>query len=167
MRVFDTAEIPGIAVQETRATTINVTLKLGKASESVEVTANPMLNATDGYTLDSAQIELTPLATGSFTQHAVLSPGVAKAKLSRPSRLNWSASHSSSEMRCGALISRACSTPVLTGNPEVCTDSLDLHRSTSTEPRRAERSSEEAEAFFLFRVYAQAASCAGHFTDHE
>jgi hypothetical protein len=39
MRVFDTAETPGIAVQETRATTINVTLKLGKASESVEVTA--------------------------------------------------------------------------------------------------------------------------------
>jgi hypothetical protein len=46
----------------------------------VEVTANPLLNATDttnGYTLDAAQIELTPLATGSFTQLAVLSPGVS------------------------------------------------------------------------------------------
>ena len=77
---FDTTEVSGITVQEARATTINVTLKIGKASESVEVTANPLLNATDttnGYTLDSAQIELTPLATGSFTQLAVLSPGVS------------------------------------------------------------------------------------------
>jgi len=77
---FDTTEVSGINVQEARATTVGVTLKLGKASESVEVTANPLLNATDttnGYTLDAAQIELTPLATGSFTQLAVLAPGVS------------------------------------------------------------------------------------------
>ncbi|MGD0731000.1 MAG: carboxypeptidase regulatory-like domain-containing protein, partial [Terracidiphilus sp.] len=77
---FDTTQIAAIAVQEARATTINVTLKVGQASESVEVTANPLLNATDitnGYTLDKTQIELTPLATGSFTQLAVLSPGVS------------------------------------------------------------------------------------------
>src|SRR6202044_3158680 len=52
----------------------------GQASESVEVTANPLLNATDttnGYTLDAGQIAETPLATGSFTQLAVLSPGVS------------------------------------------------------------------------------------------
>jgi hypothetical protein len=77
---FDTTQISGIAVQESQAKTINVTLKVGKATESVEVTANPMLNATDttnGYTLDTKQIEITPLATGSFTQLAVLSPGVS------------------------------------------------------------------------------------------
>ena len=77
---FDTTQMAAIAVQEARATTINVTLKIGQASESVEVTANPLLNATDttnGYTLDKTQIELTPLATGSFTQLAVLSPGVS------------------------------------------------------------------------------------------
>ena len=48
--------------------------------ESVTVNANPMLNATDttnGYTLDKAQIAATPLATGSFTQLAILAPGVS------------------------------------------------------------------------------------------
>jgi hypothetical protein len=77
---FDTTELKGIQVQEAQAKTLTVSLKVGQASESVEVTANPLLNATDatnGYTLDSAQIELTPLATGSFTQLAVLSPGVS------------------------------------------------------------------------------------------
>src|SRR6202044_2682805 len=57
----------------------------GQASESVEVTANPLLNATDttnGYTLDAGQIAETPLATGSFTQLAVLSPGVNAELLS-------------------------------------------------------------------------------------
>ena len=47
---FDTTQISGIAVQESQAKTINVTLKVGKATESVEVTANPMLNATDTTT---------------------------------------------------------------------------------------------------------------------
>jgi Carboxypeptidase regulatory-like domain len=82
---FATTELKGIAVQEARATTVNATLKIGQASESVEVTATPLLNATDatnGYTLDSAQIDLTPLATGSFTQVAVLSPGVNAELLS-------------------------------------------------------------------------------------
>jgi hypothetical protein len=77
---FEATETNGITVQEARATTVNATLTLGKASESVEVTANPLLNSTDttnGYTLDSAQIALTPLATGSFTQLAVLAPGVS------------------------------------------------------------------------------------------
>ena len=75
----------GIPVQEARATTVNSTLKVGQVSESVEVTATPLLNATDatnGYTLDSAQIDMTPLATGSFTQVAVLSPGVNAELLS-------------------------------------------------------------------------------------
>jgi hypothetical protein len=82
---FDTTEIQGITVQEARATTVPVILKVGQVSESVEVSANPLLNATDttnGYTLDSAQIALTPLATGSFTQLAVLAPGVSAELLS-------------------------------------------------------------------------------------
>jgi len=77
---FEATDTKGITVQEARTTTVNAALKLGKASESVEVTANPLLNSTDttnGYTLDSAQIELTPLATGSFTQLATLAPGVS------------------------------------------------------------------------------------------
>jgi hypothetical protein len=77
---FDTAAISGIQVQEAHATTVPVTLKVGKTSETVEVTANPLLNATDntnGYTLDSDQIATLPLgATGSFTDAAKLSPGV-------------------------------------------------------------------------------------------
>jgi len=82
---FETTDLTGITVQEARATTINGTLKVGQVSELVEVTANPLLNATDatnGYTLDAAQISETPLATGSFTQLAVLSPGVNAELLS-------------------------------------------------------------------------------------
>ena len=77
---FDTAKIPGIVVQEARATTVNPSLKVGQVAESVTINANPLLNATDttnGYTLDRAQIEATPLATGSFTQLAILAPGVS------------------------------------------------------------------------------------------
>ena len=82
---FETTNLTGITVQEARATTANASLRVGQTSESVEVTANPLLNATDatnGYTLDSAQIDMTPLATGSFTQVAVLSPGVNAELLS-------------------------------------------------------------------------------------
>ncbi len=76
---FQSTQINGIAVHEAGAATVNATLKVGEATESVEVTANPLLNATDttnGYVLDSQQIAETPLATGSFTQLAILSPGV-------------------------------------------------------------------------------------------
>ena len=82
---FETTRLPGIEVQEARATTLNPALKIGQVSESVTVTANPLLNATDttnGYTLDKQQIALTPLATGSFTQLAVLAPGVNAELLS-------------------------------------------------------------------------------------
>ena len=82
---FEGSRLPGIAVREAQAATVSVTLKVGAATESVEVTANPLLNATDvtnGYTLDTAQIEATPLATGSFTQLALLSPGVNAELLS-------------------------------------------------------------------------------------
>ncbi len=82
---FDTAVLSGIEVQEAQAKTVTMTLKVGQIATSVEVTANPLLNATDdtnGYTLDKEQILLTPLATGSFTQLAVLSPGVSAELLS-------------------------------------------------------------------------------------
>jgi hypothetical protein len=82
---FETTQLKGIPVQEARATTVNATLKVGQVSESIEVTATPLLNASDatnGYTLDTAQIDMTPLATGSFTQVAVLSPGVNAELLS-------------------------------------------------------------------------------------
>jgi hypothetical protein len=82
---FGTTDQKGIVVQEARATTLNIALKVGNQAETVEVTANPLLNATDatnGYTLDAAQIEETPLATGSFTQLAVLAPGVNAELLS-------------------------------------------------------------------------------------
>lgn len=77
---FEKSQVAGITVREAQTATVNVTLKVGQTTESVEVTANPMLNATDttnGYTLDKDQIAATPLATGSFTQLAILAPGVS------------------------------------------------------------------------------------------
>src|SRR5579872_664719 len=44
---FDTTTVKGVAVREASASTVNPSLKVGQASESVEVTANPLLNATD------------------------------------------------------------------------------------------------------------------------
>ena len=82
---FEVTEVKGIEVQEASAKTVNVSLKIGKTTDSVEVTGNPLLNATDatnGYTLDSSQVAIAPLATGSFTQLAVQSPGVNAELLS-------------------------------------------------------------------------------------
>ena len=82
---FETTRLTDISVKEAQATTVSITLKIGQATTSVDVTANPMLNATDatnGYTLDEQQIAETPLATGSFTQLAVLSPGTNAELLS-------------------------------------------------------------------------------------
>jgi hypothetical protein len=82
---FEKTELLGIAVTEAQATTANIKVKVGEVSEAVEVEANPILNATDatnGYTLSTAQIQMTPLATGSFTQLAVLAPGVNAELLS-------------------------------------------------------------------------------------
>ncbi len=76
---FDTQQYPDIQVQENRTVSLNAQLKAGSVSESVTVNGTPLLNATDttnGYILDHTQIQQTPLATGSFTQLAVLSPGV-------------------------------------------------------------------------------------------
>lgn len=76
---FQSAKFPGIGVQANRTLTLPAELKVGAVSESVTVDATPLLNAVDttnGYVLDRAQIESIPLPTGSFTQTAILSPGV-------------------------------------------------------------------------------------------
>jgi hypothetical protein len=80
---FDTTQLMGISVREAQTATVKATLKVGSEAVSINVTANPILDdadATNGYTMDSAQIQSVPLATGSFTQLAVLSPG-ANAEL--------------------------------------------------------------------------------------
>jgi len=77
---FETDLHPQILVQGNRTATINAKLKPGLVSASVTVEATPLLNETDtttGYTLNESQITETPLGTGSFTQLAILSPGVS------------------------------------------------------------------------------------------
>ncbi len=77
---FQTDVHPDIIVQSNRTATINTKLKAGSVSETVTVEATPLLNETDtttGYTLNESQIAEMPLATGSFTQLAILSPGVS------------------------------------------------------------------------------------------
>lgn len=76
---FENQKYPGILVQADRTVTLNSVLKVGSVNVSVEVQATPLMNAVDttnGYVLDSAQIQSVPLATGSFTGLAILSPGV-------------------------------------------------------------------------------------------
>ena len=54
-------------------------LKVGQASTTVEVEAAPLMNAVDttnGYVMETQQIDAVPLPTGSFTGLAILSPGV-------------------------------------------------------------------------------------------
>jgi hypothetical protein len=75
---YEVAKYPSIIVQEDRTTSLNVKLNPGQVSQSVIVTESPLLNSVDttnGYVLDNAQMQQVPLATGSFTQLAVLAPG--------------------------------------------------------------------------------------------
>jgi len=76
---FETKIYTPILVQANRTSTIDAQLTVGQVSTSVEVHGTPLRNETDatnGYVLDSHTIENTPLGTGSFTQLAILSPGV-------------------------------------------------------------------------------------------
>lgn len=76
---FSRQEIPTVRIQADRTATVNVRLKPGAVSQTVEVTATSLLDATDttnGMVLDAHTVENAPLATGSFTQLAVLTPGV-------------------------------------------------------------------------------------------
>jgi Carboxypeptidase regulatory-like domain len=76
---YETQKFPGILVHADRTATVSALLKVGQVSESVTVEASPLLNTVDttnGYVLDKTQIDEVPLATGSFTGLAILSPGV-------------------------------------------------------------------------------------------
>ncbi len=76
---FNTEKVSSILIQANRTASLPIKLRAGDVSTSVDVAANAALNATDptnGYVLDAGTIAKIPLATGSFTQLAVLSPGV-------------------------------------------------------------------------------------------
>ncbi len=76
---FEEQRYPSVLIQGDRTETLPVQLAAGSASETVTVQSTPLLNQTDttnGYVLDHATIQQTPLATGSFTQLAILAPGV-------------------------------------------------------------------------------------------
>lgn len=77
---FQSEVHPRILVQGDRATTLAGSLKPGAVTTSVEVTGTPLLNEADvthGYVLDESNIRNVPLGTGSFTQLALLAPGVS------------------------------------------------------------------------------------------
>ena len=62
-----------------RTSTVDGNLKVGTVATTVDVVGTPLMNQTDattGYVVDQATIESTPLGTGSFTQLAIMSPGV-------------------------------------------------------------------------------------------
>src|SRR5579864_2495044 len=68
-----------IEVQGDRTSSVDAKLKPGHVSESVTVTASSVLNqvdTTNGYVLGELEVNSVPLGTGSFTQLAILTPGV-------------------------------------------------------------------------------------------
>jgi hypothetical protein len=77
---FDVQKTQHITVQADRTATVGASLKVGQTTTTVEVQASPLMNAVDttnGYVMDTAQIESVPLATGSFTGLATQSAGVS------------------------------------------------------------------------------------------
>ncbi|HEV2178245.1 MAG TPA: TonB-dependent receptor [Terriglobia bacterium] len=76
---FKTETHSEIIVQANRTTTVPSVLQPGTVTTTVTVTGTPLLNkvdTTNGYILGSSVIQAIPLGTGSFTQLAILSPGV-------------------------------------------------------------------------------------------
>ena len=76
---FQTVQERGVVIQADRTFNASFTLRPGEVSTTVDVTERQSMDTADvtnGYVLDSATIENTPLGTGSFTQLATLSPGV-------------------------------------------------------------------------------------------
>jgi hypothetical protein len=76
---FKTEVHSEVLVQANRTTTLAPTLQAGASNTTIEVVATPLLNqvdTTNGYILGADRIQEVPLATGSFTQLAILSPGV-------------------------------------------------------------------------------------------
>ncbi len=76
---FEVERHTEVLVNGDRTTTVDGSLKVGLVSSSIDVVSTPLMNQTDtttGYVVDQATIESTPLGTGSFTQLAIMSPGV-------------------------------------------------------------------------------------------
>lgn len=76
---FDAERHTEVNVNGDRTTTVDGDMKVGTVSTKIDVSGTPLMNQTDattGYVVDQATIEQTPLGTGSFTQLAILSPGV-------------------------------------------------------------------------------------------
>jgi hypothetical protein len=76
---YEVQKTPHITVQADRTATLNASLNVGQANTTVEVQAAPLMNAVDttnGYVMETSQIQAAPLPTGSFTGLAILSPGV-------------------------------------------------------------------------------------------
>src|SRR5580704_9523668 len=76
---FKTETNTEVLVNGNRTTTVNAGLTVGEITATIEVTAVPLMNQVDttsGYVVDELTIQNTPLGTGSFTQLAILSPGV-------------------------------------------------------------------------------------------
>jgi hypothetical protein len=77
---FDSQRHTQVVVNGNRTSTVDGDLKVATVSTAVDVVATtPLMNqvdATTGYVVDQATIQDTPLGTGSFTQLAILSPGV-------------------------------------------------------------------------------------------
>lgn len=76
---FQSQDFSNVMVQANRTATVNARLKAGSSSTTLEVKETPLMNqvdTTNGYVLGASQIAEVPLGTGSFTQLALLSPGV-------------------------------------------------------------------------------------------
>lgn len=77
---FQSGLFTSIPVSANRTTTVDAELALASVNAAVIVSAEaPLVNQSDatiGYVLDASTIQNTPLGTGSFTQLAILSPGV-------------------------------------------------------------------------------------------
>jgi len=76
---FQTETHTQVPVSGNRTTTIDGALQVGAVSATVTVTDVALMNQTDttnGYVVDQLTIQNTPLGTGSFTQLAIMAPGV-------------------------------------------------------------------------------------------
>jgi Carboxypeptidase regulatory-like domain len=77
---FNVQKTPHITIQADRTATLNAQLKVAAAKAmTIEVESSPLMNAVDttnGYVMEKSEIQQVPLATGSFTELAIASPGV-------------------------------------------------------------------------------------------
>ena len=76
---FETETHTQVLVDGGRTTTIDGSLKVGAVATTVEVAAVALMNQVDttvGTVVDQMTIQNTPLGTGSFTQLAILTPGI-------------------------------------------------------------------------------------------